>query len=510
MNGLSRFSKNWIIVVAYASLLVVLFFFLGLHEVFFSGPQGLHFMRQTDSLSFASQYFNEGFDFFNPKLYNLRDIDGRAACEFPIVYYTTAIFYAIFGENVVFLKLFHLLILYIGVYYVFKLALLILNDYIFAVLISIFLFTSTVFNYYSFNYLPDAAALGFIFIGWYFIFKYQKDTHSRSLLKSVVFFTLGGLIKVTYLISPLTVLCYVVYAILFKKKGFGNREINIRILKYGSIGLVLAIGWNVYMLYYNAYYESNSFNTSARPIWDLSKSQMNEIWWYISYYWNRVYLYPSSFHILFSLLAFQLIFFKKGSKQLLFIVFILLIGSLAYLSLFYSQFQDHDYYFLAFMPLIILVLINGIQTFKNVVNKRTVHIILQLALLIIIIAGTNYSRMKLSSRNHPEVNEYSKTGLLIQDNLEEIEKLQLPSTSKFVVLPDLCPNGGLYFLNKQGWTIGSTEIVTEELLEGYKDKGADYLLLATEENHIKEISEKYGELIFKGEGISIYNLNPNK
>jgi len=83
--------KTFLVNGLFVITIIAIFFFLEFEKVFFLGPRGIHFMRQTDSLSFVSQYFNEGFNFFNPKLFNLKNIEGRAACEFPIIYYLTAI-----------------------------------------------------------------------------------------------------------------------------------------------------------------------------------------------------------------------------------------------------------------------------------------------------------------------------------------------------------------------------------------------------------------------------------
>ena len=64
------------------------------------------------------------------------------------------------------------MIISLGVFSVFRLSHLLLKDYAYAILIALFLFTSTVFNYYAFNYLPDAPALGFTLIGWFLVFKF--------------------------------------------------------------------------------------------------------------------------------------------------------------------------------------------------------------------------------------------------------------------------------------------------------------------------------------------------
>ena len=123
MKNTSFISNHLIIYAIFLLIIISLFFFLGFDKVFFLGPQGIHFMRQTDSLSFASQYFNNGYHFFNPQLYNLKNIGGNAACEFPITYYLTALLYSIFDKKVFILKLLHLIIVTIGVIFIFRLTL---------------------------------------------------------------------------------------------------------------------------------------------------------------------------------------------------------------------------------------------------------------------------------------------------------------------------------------------------------------------------------------------------
>jgi len=499
-------NKVWIQFLLFLIILIGLFFFLGFWEMFFLGPQGIHFMRQTDSLSFASQYFNNGYRFFEPQLFNLKNIDGNAACEFPITYYLTALLYSVFGKNVLILKLLHFIILSLGVFSVFRFSYHLIKDYIYASLLCLFLFTSTVFNYYSFNYLPDAPALGFIFFGWFFIFEYLRDKKRKTLIASFVFFTLGSLIKVTYLINPLTVLVLALFTVLFKKDEIMHKVTAKKIIFWGFLGLTIVLIWNIYILYYNSISDSNSFNTRPLPIWNLSMDQIVEVWDYMRNYWYNKYFAHSSFHFLFIILLFQIVFAKKSSYKLSILILILILGSLAYFVLFYSQFKDHDYYFLAFIPLTIFVIINGIKTLQNITKNKYFHIVTKLILFVITIVGINYSGMKLQNRYEIINDDFSRTSQLIHENIKNIEKWNFPEHSKFIIAPDLCQNGGLFFLDRIGWNIEKKEDITVDKINHYKDLGADYLLLVSDEYAFLSINEISSELTFKGKGIEIYKL----
>ncbi len=456
-------------------------------------------MRQTDSLSFVLQYYNNGFDFFNPKLFNLKNIEGRAICEFPVIYYLTALLFLVFGKHFFLLKLVNLIISYAGIYCLFRLAYHFLKDFLYAFLICMFLLTSTVFNYYSFNYLPDTAALGFTFIAWYFWYKFRQNKINKNIIAAILFFTLASLIKVTYLINPLSIL---VYNLLIINK---NKKLSLKTTFYFSLIVIIVIIWNIYVIYYNALYHSTSFITRAFPVWNLTSEKISIVWDYISTYWYSKYFAYSSFHMIL-LLAILQILSKKARTNLFWNILVLLAGSVAILILFYSQFKDHDYYFLIFMPLFAFLLINGIITLQEIFKKQVYHIIFKIIFLIIVVVGINYSRMKLAERYSNRIDDFSQIGFLISKNLDNINKLNIPGNAKFIVAPDKCQNGGLLFLNKTGWNIKNYSEITPEKINVYKHLGAEYLLLSTEKKEIQNTAKKTGVLIYKGEGVSIYKL----
>ena len=496
----------WFSVLPITILLISIFFFFGFDDVFFRGPQGIHFMRQTDSLSFVSQYYNNGYDFFNPKLFNLKNIDGKAACEFPITYYLTAVLYSVFGKSPYLLKLIHLLILYVGVYYVYRLSYLLTKKISFSILITLFLFTSTVFNFYSFNYLPDSAALGLNLIGFYYIFHYFETNKSSSVATSFFFFSLGGLIKITYFINPLAVIALSLYSILYRKSKLISIKQAKKSILFGFLSTLPILLWYSYMLYYNNINESISFNTKPLPIWNLTKEEILHVWDTMINYWNSEYLAHPSMLLVAFMIFIQIIFRKKAEPILQATIFFLFLGNISYFILFYSQFKDHDYYALAFIPLVILLIINGIQTLANLEfrYKPIVQKISTVLFLLIVAYGINYSKHQMAKRHEIEIDEMNKISYLIQKNSIEIDKLNLPNDAKFIVAPDKCQNGGLFYLDKEGWNIEDPQNITHAKITVLKEAGADFLLV---ENSIGlEKQEEFGQIIYRGDGINIIKL----
>ena len=502
---MSFFTSNRIYNLTVILLLTSVFFYLGFGEQFFVGPHGIHYMRQTDSLSFASQFQNTGYDFFHPALFNLKNGNGYAACEFPITYYITSLFYGLFGKNYYFLKFLHLVIVYIGIYFIIQVAKKILNDGIYAIVIGFTLFTSTIFNYYSFNYLPDIAALGFTFIGWYFTQKYFENQQTKTVISAFSFFTLGGLIKVTYLINPFTVIVFVLFQLIVKNNLF-QRNLLKKIFLTGCISTLLVFLWNAYMLHFNAKNNVTAFNTKALPIWDIHGQEISIVIDHITEYWYSSYFFPSTFHLLAILSIISIVFFKKGSRNLWLLTLILFAGSISFFILFFSQFKDHDYYFITFLPFFILAIIHGIKTFSNLTNNLLIHAITKIVLVVLLVKGIHYAKDGLAVRFQFSKDIYSEAGLTISENQKSLNALHLPKDAKVLVAKDLCPNGALYQIDRMGWTMDNMDEFNEGVLKDYKKLGANYIFLISEEEKQQLIAKKVGKQVYHNEKLYVFKI----
>ena len=96
--------------------------------------------------------------------------------------------------------------------------------------------------------------------------------------------------------------------------------------------------------------------------------------------------------------------------------------------------------------------------------------------------------------------------LFIDENKLQIDALNIPKNSKFIVAPDLSQNGGLFYLNRMGWTIDSREGITKKTIKALKMKGAKYLLLSNQEPAILKSMNNEGKIILKNEDVVIYQL----
>lgn len=487
------------------SLLIVLYFIIDFQTILFLSPQGIHFIRQTDSLSFVANYFNNGFQFFEPQVFNLQSFEGKAACEFPILYYITAILYSIFGEHEFILRLLTVLVSSIGFFYLFKLLYLLLQDLVFALAFSFLFISSTVLLHYTINFLPDASAFGFTMIGWFLYFKYiNSKPVKKYLFFGFLFFTLASLIKVTYFINPFTAIISITVFYLTNKAG--NNE-KIRVNK-SSIFLFLTsfsiiLGWNIYTIYYNKINHDTYFLNQAAPIWNLSNDQILKVWDYIINYWYSKYYYQTTFHFYFLVIIAGILFVKQSNRFLLLTSSVLFIGTLSYFLLFFAQFKDHDYYFIAMIPAIIFLVINAFIALRNKYTRLINNYITKFLVVTICVLSLNYAREKINQRYMNSNDIFSSIGFKLTDTRDYLDSLEVSQQAKFIILTDQTPNGGLYFINRSGWNVKDTSQTSLNAISSYINQGADYLLLTDNQfiNH-----QFKGSLIGEKDGIRIYDL----
>ena len=490
-------------------LLITLYYILDFQTILFLPPQGIHFIRQTDCLSFASNYFKNGFHFFQPQVFNLQSTDGKAACEFPILYYIAASLYQIFGEKEYILRLITVIISSAGFYYLFKLLNTLLKDLVYAIAFSFLFISSTVLLYYTNNFLPDSSALGLTFIGWYFMFDFINNREKRnSLIVGYVFFTIASLLKVTYFTNPIAaILSIVAYDLSFDRafKKIIRANATPIILFFSSFVIILC--WNLYVIQYNDRNHDTYFLIHSTPIWRLSIVQITQVWDLITNYWYSKYYYQSTFHLFFIIIVTGALFFKRMERILLITSTLSLIGATLYFLLFFAQFSDHDYYFIAIIPAIIFLVTSTFISLRNRFTRLINNYITKLLVITICILSLNYAREKLIQRYANANDIYSSIGFKLTGMRVYLDSLEVPQNAKFVILTDQTMNGGLYFINRPGWVVKDESEVSLKVIEKYINQDLDFMIVTDSitlnpKFKCKKIGEKNGNLIYKFENTS--------
>jgi hypothetical protein len=473
MKRLLNGNSSWF----YLSVILVFYLMMGLFSMLPMDPSGIHFVRQSDSLSFASHYYHFGMDFFHPGLFNLQSEEAKAACEFPILYYLSALIYFLVGEESWVLRSLTLLISTLGFLALFKTLELVFRNKLIPTILGLWFLTSTVLLYYSASFLPDASALGLCLMGWYAFARFWLFDETKDGMRAFVFFAAAGLLKVSFLIHPFAAFGFL-FLHHFLKAGSVKEFMRVYrsiLLVFGS-GLLLVVLWNVYVLHFNDLHHDDYFLTHPRPIWNLNGSEVKEVWNYMSSFWRVEYYYMSTWHAFFILIALGAIFIWKKSKALAPLFILITLGSLSYFLLFYAQFKDHDYYILNLLPVLFLWVTAGVYVLREAFKNRRFRFLLPSLLVIITVLSGNYAHKKLTQRKEHQDPVYASAYRYAQTLKPHLDDLGIDTNTRVLSIGDQSRNGSLLALGRKGWTISEKE-VNETFLMPYINQDLDFIVV---------------------------------
>lgn len=479
-----------------------IYWFVGYLDVLQEGPFGLHYIRQTDSLAFVDNYLLFDHGFWEPATYNLLSKNGNGASEFPIMYYITAQVSDLLGIDSILLKWVHLLVITLGVYALYRSCRL-FQSVLMSFSITLLSISSTIFFYYAYNYLPDAPALGFIYIGNYFVLRgvKEKSTNYFLIISSFVFLTLASLIKAyfgIYLISGAVTLLY-----------FGWRQKDATILRTSfaasTFGFLVTIAWVLYVSNFNKENQNDYFLTSILPIWNCTSNEIKTVLDYINNYWLNKVLYPSSRHVvIICLLCYAAIevVLKRFTCITLWLGMTIL-GLLAFFILMFRQFQDHDYYFLVFLPLIPIVLMGTVISLQSIGFKIPAKVV-PFVFIAIGLLALNYASEKLHKRYNDKYDDFSFVEKALQPIKPIIDK-ETELSEQIAIIGDPTRNGGLQVLHRKGWSINHANVQVFKQ-NFFEENQVDWIVVLNSE--LAENLLKKEELVLKAakESVSLYQL----
>ncbi len=463
----------------FLAVLLLVLLLLGFHEYISLHPIGPHYIRQTDCIAFVEYYIQNDFNFFHPGGWNLGSSNGEACSEFPVLYYFAGLI-SLFTENKhIVLRLISLTISVIGFFYLFSLIKLIVKDIWSSLLLSLLLLSSTILLFYSVNFLPDSSALAFTLIGWYFGLRTGFELEKPNSTKAFIFFLLAALLKVTYFIHPMAFICAILLARYKSTSSFKETSLKEkkRIMWFLSTALLVFV-WNLFSVNYTLKYGSGLFLTTVLPIWEIGPELVGRVWLAIHHDWFSSYFYPTTMHTFLAIIILGAVgVFKTKEKSVLPVILLFLfLGSAGYALLFYSQFLDHDYYFLNFYPFVVIgfsYLFHRIQLWLPKLMSTPYP---KVVLMIVAILSFNYANGKLKER-------FSFISPVFEKNRTELEGIDkyfdqkgIPEKAKFIVIGEPTSNGAFYWMNRSGWVIKEWDLKGKKIWEKYNSK-TDYVLV---------------------------------
>ncbi len=487
-----KISKQ-ILNLIFAFVLISISILYNYHNLIFESPQSVHAWRQADCASTALNYHTGSLGFFHPETHNLTSNGGTsgkvATSEIPVFYYLVAKLYSIFGQHEFIYRLLNTLIFLTGLFYLFKLANLLLKDSFWAAFISLLFFTSPVLVYYGNNYLLNSSALAFSFIGWFYFARFILYRKYKQYLISMIFFLLAGAFKVTALLSVFAILGLMFFEVLGiyktnKENALFKRRPFQFILPVFAIFIVVG-AWIIYAHYYNTKHDTTYFSTTIFPIWSLSPEAINKVKSNIKEIWLNQYFHKSVF--LFIVLCFISVvsFLKKGSRLINLSILFISVQVILYALLQFWTFQDHDYYTIELFILPVLIVLSFALTLSRAYPKLFSSVYLKAALLFLLVFNVVYARQQQNARYVSNMNEYyfENDIYTITPFLREIG---VAENDTVISLPDI-GHVSLYLMNQKGWTDYTDmrfnkgePIRYNQSAEGIKksiENGASYLIL---------------------------------
>lgn len=473
-------------------LLIGVSYYYQYDEILFKRPQSIHDWRQADCASLALNYYQGGMDFFHPQVHNLTSDNfttGYASTsEMPILYYTVATLYHLFGYREFLFRLVNLLIFLTGLFYLYKLFYKLVKHQFWAMMLPLLIFTSPVLVYYANNFLSNSAALGVVFIGWYHFMEFYRTKNTSYFKRSVIFFTIAGLLKVTALLSVGAIVGVFILEKLFKSQ----RHHKEKIFQYGwrnflvLVGLACIVGsWLLYASYYNQSHTSTYFSTTTFPIWAMSSEEAYQVASKVLNRWSDDYFSYSMWTFLFIACLVLLLAWNRVKPFFRTALVLLIGGAWTFILLQYATLQDHDYYTinLFIIPVLVLVAFFGllVQYFPMALSSK-VSMVLFAAFTLY---NIHYARGEVGERYMGKVNNYG-----VRSDLDKLapylRSIGISKDDPVISIPDQS-HVSLYLMNQKGWTEyaerffnkGNTVYLNRDAngIEASIGRGAEYLII---------------------------------
>ena len=479
-------------------------------HIYTLAPQGQHAWRQTDGASQALNYYQFGLNFFKPEVHNVVLDGGQSAAEFPILYYISALMMSLLGAETGVMRVVHLAFFGIGLWYLFKIlrgvsgqlgirngelgvrnGQLGMNDwmwemgsFIFALGGSLLFFCLPVVVFYAFNFLPNAPALGLIFISWWCFYRFIQEKKSVFLIKTMFWTALAAMIKPTMLIS-----FFVIGGIwlfdLIKNYSYKSSELKGKTsvfnqpLKETWTFLIVIIPFVAWRIWANAHSHPELFLNKSLPIWEASKGQNDWTWQWLNEFWLHKITFTQTTYLFFIVsFILMLIFIKKIPTWITLAWVLMLLGVLSEGALFFQQFSVHDYYAIDFLmlpafTLIILGLIlkqivfnlknNGQKSLRGTWQLRGQLLSGSLALIMIslLISNARHAKSDLQDRYNfkdPYLNGENKSLYKTKELRRFIKSLGITPRDTVLSVNDPSPNTTLFYLNLKGFTLWNEKV----------------------------------------------------
>ncbi|MEI6508431.1 MAG: hypothetical protein WCO54_08090 [Bacteroidota bacterium] len=433
----------------FAAIILGLSILFEYHLIIDTAPQSCHIWRQSDCVSFATNYYENGMHFNEPRVYNELTSNGYCVGEFPIIYFTVAEIWNFTGQHFWVFRSLQLLIFFGGLFSLFSMTFRLTANIFLAYFLPILLFSSPFVMLYANSFLPDVPSLSFVLIGLNLLTKYKAERKIFLLFPIAICLMLAVLLKANAMIA---VAAFFIM-LLLENIGIKFNEEKKYFQKFIPVSIVFvsvfvaAFIWYRWAINYNKKFDVTFLGTGAWPGWPLWEATPENIKGTLSALKNYVPEFWSLSTWIGILLCFVLVvkdFFKMRFFSWLSLG--ILAGSALLYVDFFVGFRDNNYYFINLMILPLTILLATFIHYPDFFTKKTVQAFLIVLLVVNIFHAKSMLRIYYHGGwKHDRFNEafYEKDFRNFID--QNIEK-----DAKVASIPDVTPNGTLLLLQRHG------------------------------------------------------------
>lgn len=449
---------------------------------------GFHVWRQTQTQSTINNFYEEDMNIFRPRRNDRGNGDGIFRMEFPLMQWSVAVLYKVFGKEIVITRIFMFLtglLAVLGMYFL----LLQLSANKRTAMMGAWAFNfSPGFYYYTINPLPDVFALCCAIWGLAFFFYYKNNPTRKSAITSGIFFSLAGLCKLPFIVF------YAVPAVYFLS-GLLNRKIQNK----KTIDALLLLFTALFPLWWYI---------TVIPEWKgngvIAGVLDNRIDWLTFFDYLQHNLISTLPEILINYAALPFFaaglyyFFKnktyKTENSLLLLVLAACVTCYFFFEINMIA-KVHDYYLFPFYPLLFILISFGINQLSTHTTGKWM-----ITALLMLLPLTAWLRMH--SRWDETSPGFNPDLLIHKKELREA----VPNQALCVAGNDVSHFIFLYYIDKKGWAFHDNQL-SGETLHAMKTKGARYFFCDSRELESRpDVKAELGDLVSEWGSIRIYTL----
>ena len=469
-----------------------------LPEVGLKLPYGMHQWRQCDAYSLALNYFEEGRGLLEPAMHFIHGTSsGEAVGEFTGTYWLNAQLWKVVGLHPWTMRWMHLLLWLAGLVSLYFLGREWIGKRSSAWAVSMVM-VSPLMAFYGANYLVNGAALGLVYMGWWWSYRYFMGGRSMDVIVATASLTFALLFRPTLAIGLIPL------GLAFFKAKQKPQWIGML-----SIPLAIAVSWVFWSQAYNSRMESVYFLTTIRPIWDAidpsatwkSFTELMLPQWYHGYI--RWSLFMGCLVALFVMGRHLKLTVNSRRSYLGFSSVLLCLSLVVYFFLWFSNLDVHDYYLIEFqlaVPVVLAWLLYRPEEWLHSmrIRKVLVAIVLPSLLLFQAVEAGLRTRMKhtapkgwLSEQFIPARErdiwswfhwDYDRRLGSIEGMGEHLSSLGIGRTDRVISVPDPSPNITLSLMDVRGFTdLYDDGLSGDERIAAYVLQGANVLVCNDED-----------------------------